>query len=307
MSKVIPTAPPVDGLRGPRLQWRRRITAFTLIELLVVIAIIAILASILFPVFAQARAKARAAACLSNMKQLGTGMMMYVQDYDEVGPLTRDYNAPQMTATQSWQIAVMPYVQKLTGDQWSVRGDGNTSIFNCPDNPFSRCPESDSTANARACSGYALTVADSAPSNRLKDRYMARCGQRWPCSETGAAAPLLSGNTAKSLPLADIPAPAELIMIAESPGEWNQLGSGNATYVNSPQRAAGSWAYTQVGHWEPNPGNGLTTKKALHNEGWNYTFADGHVKWQRPEQTVGAARGGTLGDPFGYWTLDPND
>src|SRR5579862_1188906 len=56
---------------------------FTLIELLVVIAIIAILAAILFPVFAQARAKARQASCLSNHKQIGTAALMYVQDYDE--------------------------------------------------------------------------------------------------------------------------------------------------------------------------------------------------------------------------------
>src|SRR5436305_12633601 len=65
---------------------RRRGAAFTLIELLVVIAIIAILAAILFPVFAQARDKARQAACLSNLKQIGSGLAMYVQDYDERMP-----------------------------------------------------------------------------------------------------------------------------------------------------------------------------------------------------------------------------
>jgi prepilin-type N-terminal cleavage/methylation domain-containing protein/prepilin-type processing-associated H-X9-DG protein len=64
-----------------------RRNGFTLIELLVVIAIIAILAAILFPVFAQAREKARQTSCLSNLKQQGTATYMYVQDYDEMFPL----------------------------------------------------------------------------------------------------------------------------------------------------------------------------------------------------------------------------
>jgi prepilin-type N-terminal cleavage/methylation domain-containing protein len=59
---------------------------FTLIELLVMIAIIAILAAILFPVFAQAREKARQASCLSNARQIANGIQMYVQDYDETMP-----------------------------------------------------------------------------------------------------------------------------------------------------------------------------------------------------------------------------
>ena len=60
---------------------------FTLIELLVVIAIISILAAILFPVFAQAREKARQTSCLSNLKQIGLSLMLYVQDYDETYPI----------------------------------------------------------------------------------------------------------------------------------------------------------------------------------------------------------------------------
>src|SRR5215212_12079504 len=65
---------------------KRTRLAFTLIELLVVIAIIAILAAILFPVFARARESARRSTCLSNLKQLGTSTMMYLQDYDDTYP-----------------------------------------------------------------------------------------------------------------------------------------------------------------------------------------------------------------------------
>ncbi|MGQ9737956.1 MAG: DUF1559 family PulG-like putative transporter [Armatimonadota bacterium] len=97
-----------------------RVRGFTLIELLVVIAIIAILAAILFPVFAQAREKARATACLSNMKQLALGIQMYAQDYDEVYVGSYVYaNGWGQCPMFVWQDLIYPYIK-------------NRQIFGCP-------------------------------------------------------------------------------------------------------------------------------------------------------------------------------
>jgi prepilin-type N-terminal cleavage/methylation domain-containing protein/prepilin-type processing-associated H-X9-DG protein len=84
--------------------------AFTLIELLVVIAIIAILAAILFPVFAQAREKARQTSCLSNARQYATAMLMYVQDYDETMPRSAVFNTQGM-CVDTFLSVVAPYVK----------------------------------------------------------------------------------------------------------------------------------------------------------------------------------------------------
>ncbi len=98
-------------------------TGFTLIELLVVIAIIAILAAILFPVFARAREKARQTNCLSNLKQLGTAVQMYVQDYDEMTPPhTDDEPVPPPPYNWRWdtfQLRLQPYIK-------------NVQIYGCP-------------------------------------------------------------------------------------------------------------------------------------------------------------------------------
>jgi len=104
-------------MTGPR--------GFTLIELLVVIAIIAILAAILFPVFAQAREKARQSACISNLKQLTNAFMMYTQDYDEMFPQWKwdqSYSGGSVNpndGTSLWHNAIYPYVK-------------NAGVFSCP-------------------------------------------------------------------------------------------------------------------------------------------------------------------------------
>jgi prepilin-type N-terminal cleavage/methylation domain-containing protein len=104
---------------------KQRKTGFTLIELLVVIAIIAILASILFPVFARARESARRTSCLSNLKQLGLGVQMYTQDYDERVPPAYQYNGPTANELYSWMALIMPYVksaQVCVCPSWSNEG-----------------------------------------------------------------------------------------------------------------------------------------------------------------------------------------
>jgi len=96
----------------PRMLRGFRKRAFTLIELLVVIAIIAILAAILFPVFSQARDKARQASCQSNLKQLGSAFLMYTQDYDEQLPYNYHYSNGQ-AALWWWEDDLQPYIKNL--------------------------------------------------------------------------------------------------------------------------------------------------------------------------------------------------
>ncbi|MEO7718410.1 MAG: DUF1559 domain-containing protein [Capsulimonas sp.] len=96
-------------------------TGFTLIELLVVIAIIAILAAILFPVFAKAREKARQISCTSNEKQIGLGIMQYVQDNDEIMPSGRMSPGNADNTGGSWQVTLQPYIKSY-------------QVFVCPSN-----------------------------------------------------------------------------------------------------------------------------------------------------------------------------
>jgi prepilin-type N-terminal cleavage/methylation domain-containing protein len=97
---------------------------FTLIELLVVIAIIAILAAILFPVFAQAREKARSATCLSNNKQIGVAVAMYMQDYDTMYPAQRTDGMVTLAAggkEGTYYDALAPYIKN--GQVWLCPSD----------------------------------------------------------------------------------------------------------------------------------------------------------------------------------------
>lgn len=129
---------------------KRGTSGFTLIELLVVIAIIAILAAILFPVFAQAREKARAITCVSNEKQIALAILQYVQDYDETLPLgQRPANSGEINSIPSsywtgisykvvtWHYEIAPYIKN--GQIYHSANTGGLEyaggVWSCPDFP----------------------------------------------------------------------------------------------------------------------------------------------------------------------------
>ncbi len=179
----------------------QRNKGFTLIELLVVIAIIAILAAILFPVFAQAREKARAITCMSNLKQIGMGTMMYTQDYDETFPIA--WGEPSGT----WFLEVEPYIKSGFGQvNGNTSGDLAKGIWHCPD-------DSDGPSTASYTSNAMISGA-----------------------QAGDAGNLWLNLPAKTL--ASINAPASVVWACETNKPWwpdcTGIGNGGGTGATGP-------------------------------------------------------------------------
>jgi prepilin-type N-terminal cleavage/methylation domain-containing protein/prepilin-type processing-associated H-X9-DG protein len=267
-----------------------RLYAFTLIELLVVIAIIAILAAILFPVFAQAREKARAAACLSNQKQIGLALMGYAQDYDETMPWVRRYGDCAGGEGQDYAWVLSPYVVKV--GSYSTNGN-QEMVWKCPSDTIQRTPYS-----------WAPNADPGAATYQPTFNFVVS-------GPTAAAwtwdVPCFTGSTGRIMPgraLNEFPAPASTLVFAERPSPLTRLGANNVGVIRPGALTNGS-GYSQLCFEDfvsPCPANRIG--KTIHSEGWNYIFADGHVKWHRAEQTVGK---GTVNSPQGFWTLGDTD
>jgi prepilin-type N-terminal cleavage/methylation domain-containing protein/prepilin-type processing-associated H-X9-DG protein len=257
----------------------RKRSAFTLIELLVVIAIIAILAAILFPVFAQAREKARATSCLSNLKQITLGLLMYSQDYDEqLCPDTLG-NGTAASPYMVWDQMITPYIK-------------NQQIFKCPDwicNPI--VWPSGTTARALSYGMNYRMVQYS--TTELDDRPNGLWFTAWPLSVLANPAStyyimdeaFVTNPTAMPLHQEDATKwtlDVDGVPVAGGNGGWNAWG-----YVRFPQDPHGSGTdYVSCCYdgdpWRPAP---------IHNGGTNTSFADGHAKWQQTSQMVNPPRG----------------
>lgn len=220
---------------------------FTLIELLVVIAIIAILAAILFPVFAQAREKARQTSCLSNMKQVGLGLLMYVQDYDENYPRA-DYwaSSPPLNPLASGTFASR--VNHYKWPAWVLPYTKNTNIFRCPSRTRDQAAW-DLNGEYKG-DGYALNLSISGR----------------PLSPSGENPSFLGGT------LAGIQSPADTWVLMEL---RNQI---SFSYISAsgtlwPAALRESWsAYLMP--------NGIPDKlNAPHSDGFTFAYVDGHAKY----------------------------
>jgi len=264
-----------------------RHTGFTLIELLVVIAIIAILAAILFPVFAQARDKARQTSCLSNTKQMGTAFMMYIQDFDEKFPLGFGLSA-SIGWMYNYNHAVPPLWRPLAaGDHripaYYVHWANSTQpyvksykLIACPSGPESRLAIADYDTPRVPWENVSYTF------NGLLMNY-----------------PQAGINTPSKLPLLwEGRGKAQVAGFALTNPALNcAAGFGQCSYQPWASGCAGNSGQTSVMFV-------LSGTMWIHTGGANFAMADGSAKWRRLGAVLSPGNTDGNTDPYTGYNAD---
>lgn len=235
---------------------------FTLIELLVVIAIIAILAAILFPVFAQAREKARAIACLSNSRQIGMAMVMYIQDFDEWTPsydkhliLPGGVN-PAVGFKNNWDNLLQPYMSS-----WNVMVCPDWTNFHFPDTSTTTSAQDTAKADPNGCwdninpTGVCLGIG-------YNDGFISDQGYGLLSEQNKDA----SGNTLRSgRNIAGMVSPAQMVAFADTTDGGSYSCAADNMGAGLPVS-------------DPEASLEFGTSALRHNHFWNVTYCDGHAK-----------------------------
>lgn len=259
-------------LQQPVWKVVRKQSGFTLIELLVVIAIIAILASILLPVFATARERARQSSCLNNEKQLGLAILTYTQDFDEMYPV--GFFNTSWQGNDEWPVRMQPYVKSL-------------AVFACPDDG-----SAGNLANtSRNWEGYAISFA-------LNDYYGSNWNNGFPLLGPSGVAGQSGWLASPANNLSKVTRPSDTIMIAEKlDSDTSKSFSAGNTSGFSPNNLIGGPKLEGIGWGDQNIPDGTQSPtapyptgrngavSAPHNGRANFLMVDGHVKALDPAMT----------------------
>jgi|YelNatPaOPRAMG01_1025707.scaffolds.fasta_scaffold17573_3 prepilin-type N-terminal cleavage/methylation domain-containing protein/prepilin-type processing-associated H-X9-DG protein len=227
---------------------------FTLIELLVVIAIIALLAAMLFPVFMKAREQARSITCISNLKQIGVAVLLYLQDYDSAFPMSRlpDPNHPISGCTSIGPLKQPDCMLNGSSINWKREIGAylkNIGVWTCPSNSY-------------AWDGVGDETNIYYPKNQWLPISYAYNGSFF----NEAVPPCWYGEQrARPRYESEIESESTLILVLESRFKFPDLGD---------------WYLMQ-----PGPAGGSQGPFQSHNSACNWLFVDGHAKHLKPQST----------------------
>ena len=254
--------------------------AFTLIELLVVIAIIAILAAILFPVFAQARAMARKTNGMSMVKQVGLSILMYSQDFDEAWPRsgwsgfkTSDGSVVNSEGATSWGNVTAPYIK-------------NSQIVEDPADVSHIDGDWTSYGNGK----YSTIINDLLSHQPCVNNGVAEWGNT--CAGKGDS----GVKPQRSLTQASVVATSDTVLLMEGYCAWGG-GDGKdwsgATAVNNKWFSEQNISQYQTNHIAGTSYGGWSFMKGLpmHMGGTNVAYTDGHAKWAKVYTAGGPLNG----------------